>query len=177
MKTILLTIIVIAAVHAALGQTPKEANPNDVSSLDSIMKSIYDVISGDATKPRDWDRFRSLFVPDGNLIPVRKDAKIGTFSVQKYTTNGYAERASGYFAKEGFFERETARRVEQYGHIAHVFSTYESRHALTDKTPFARGINSFQLFFDGKRWWVVNIFWDAETTDNPIPEKYLKTIN
>lgn len=38
-----------------------------------------------------------------------------------------------------------------------------------------RGINSFQLMNDGKRWWVVTIFWEAETPENPIPEKYLKT--
>src|SRR5215813_8743656 len=133
-------LVLAASINA---QTVKEANPADVSSLDAIMHSIYDVISGDAGKPRDWDRFRSLFVPDGRLIPVRKNADTGAFSLQKYTTDEYAQRASAFFAKEGFFEREAARRVEQYGHIAHVFSTYESRHALADKTPFARGINSF----------------------------------
>lgn len=177
MKKIILTIFVgLAAIHCAAAQTPKAADPADVSSLDAIMKSVYDVISGDAGKPRDWDRFRSLFATDGRLIPVRKDPKTGTFSLQKYTPDEYVQRASAFFAKEGFYERETAHRVEQYGHIAHVFSTYESRHAPTDKTPFARGINSFQLFYDGKRWWVVTIYWDAETPENPIPEKYLKSV-
>ena len=154
-------------------QTVKEANPADVSSLDAIMRSVYDVISGDAGKPRDWDRFRSLCAADARLIPVRKDAKTGAFSLQKYTPDEYIDRASVFFAKEGFFEREAARRVEQYGHIAHVFSTYESRHAASDKTPFARGINSFQLFYDGKRWWVVTIYWDGERPDNPLPPQYL----
>ena len=78
------------------------------------------------------------------------------------------------FAKEGFFESELARRVEMYGSIAHVFSTYESRHAAGDK-PFARGINSFQLLNDGKRWWVVTIYWQAETPENPLPKEYLKS--
>lgn len=177
MKKIILTIFVgLIAIHCAAAQTPKAADPADVSSLDAIMKAVYDVISGDAGKPRDWDRFRSLFATDGRLIPVRKDQKTGTFSLQKYTPDEYVQRASAFFAKEGFYERETAHRVEQYGHIAHVFSTYESRHAPTDKTPFARGINSFQLFYDGKRWWVVTIYWDAETPENPIPEKYLKSV-
>ena len=174
-KTILTIFIALAAVHAGFAQTTKEANPADVSSLDAIMKSVYDVISGDAGKPRDWDRFRSLFANDARLIPVRKDPQSGSFSIQKYTAEEYIQRASGFFAKEGFYEREAARRVEQYGHIAHVFSTYESRHAASDKTPFARGINSFQLFNDGKRWWVVTIYWDAETPDSPIPQKYLKS--
>jgi hypothetical protein len=26
---------------------------------------------------------------------------------------------------------------------------------------------------DGKRWWVVTIFWQAEDPANPIPKQYL----
>jgi hypothetical protein len=26
---------------------------------------------------------------------------------------------------------------------------------------------------DGRRWWVVTVFWDSERPDNRIPEKYL----
>jgi hypothetical protein len=45
---------------------------------------------------------------------------------------------------------------------------------LNDPKPFARGINSFQLIHDGKRWWVLTIFWEGERPDNPIPQKYIK---
>ena len=79
--------------------------------------------------------------------------------------------------KEGFFERELARRTDVYGNIAQVFSTYQSFHTKTDKTPFTRGINSFQLLNDGKRWWVLTIYWQGETPENPIPKEYLKTKN
>ena len=65
--------------------------------------------------------------------------------------------------------------MEQFGHITHVFSTYESFHSPSDKQPFARGINSFQLFNDGKRWWVVTIYWQQETPEIQIPKEYLKT--
>ena len=79
--------------------------------------------------------------------------------------------------KDGFFEREIARTVETYGNIAHVFSTYETFHSMSEKKPFMRGINSFQLLNDGKRWWVLTIYWQAETPENPIPKKYLKSRN
>jgi hypothetical protein len=77
--------------------------------------------------------------------------------------------------KNGFHEREVARHVDQYGNIAQVFSTYASFHKSDDKDPFMRGINSFQLFNDGKRWWVVTIYWQAETKEVPIPAEYLKS--
>jgi hypothetical protein len=76
--------------------------------------------------------------------------------------------------KEGFFEKEAARKTEQFGQIAHVFSTYESRHTPDDQKPFQRGINSFQLMNDGTRWWIVTIFWEGEDEKNPLPQKYLK---
>jgi len=70
-------------------------------------------------------------------------------------------------------EREAARTAERYGNIMQIFSTYESRHDAKDAQPFARGINSFQLFYDGTRWWVVTIYWLEETPDNPLPKEFL----
>src|SRR5204863_438347 len=78
-----------------------------------------------------------------------------------------------YFTEHGFYEKEIARCTEQFGHIAHVWSTYESRHNADDPTPFMRGINSIQLFYDGARWWIVTIYWQQESTEHPVPEKYL----
>jgi len=169
--------MVLTAASMTLAQNAKEANPTDVSSLDSIMKAVYDVISGDAGKARDWDRFRTLFHTDARLIPTGKNPQTGVVTARVLTPEDYIKRSEPFLVKEGFFEREIARRVEQYGNIVHVFSTYESRHKADDKTPFARGINSFQLYNDGKRWWVLTIFWEGETKDNPIPKKYITSSN
>lgn len=148
------------------------ANPADVASIDAIVAAVYDVISGPAGKKRDWDRMRSLFVPEARLIPTgpRKD---GGYASRALTVENYIARSGEYFEKNGFFERESARRTESFGHIAHVFSTYESRHKADDAQPFQRGINSIQLMNDGTRWWVVTIFWEGADKDTPLPEKYL----
>jgi hypothetical protein len=63
--------------------------------------------------------------------------------------------------------------TRRFGNIAQVFSSYESRHSVNDP-PFARGINSFQLVYDGTRWWIVSILWDEETPTNPIPPEFDK---
>src|SRR5262249_28559076 len=172
---IIVVLLTLFAFHTAMAQTEKEANPADVSSLDAIMKAVYDVISGDAGKPRDWDRFRSLFHKDARLIPAGRNAQTGIIGARVLTPEDYIKRSEPILLKDGFFEREIARRVETYGNITHVFSTYESRHKLTDKEPLIRGINSFQLLNDGKRWWIITIYWQGETPDNPLPKKYLKS--
>lgn len=153
---------------------PPPANPADVASADAIMAATYDVISGPAAQKRDWNRFLSLFVPGARLIPAGPD-KEGKLGTRVITPEEYAKRADAYFLKNGFAEREIARRSERYGHIMQIFSTYESRHDAKDPTPFARGINSFQLFFDGTRWWVVTIYWEEETPGNPLPAEFLKS--
>ena len=155
----------------------KEANPVDVVSIDAIMKAVYEVISGDAGQRRDWDRFRSLFHKDAKMIPSGKNPQTGLTGARFWTAEDYVTRSGPMLERDGFHERELARHVDQYGNIAQVFSTYHAFRKKDDKEPFMRGINSFQLMNDGKRWWVMNIFWLAETPENPIPKEYLKSRN
>lgn len=157
---------------AATAQTPA-ANPADVASIDAILVALYDVISGPAGKERDWNRFRSLFIPGARLIPTRRQPT-GEVEAHVLGVEEFVTAAGKNMAAQGFYERSIANHVEQFGQIAQVFSTYESRHKSDDKQPFVRGINSIQLMNDGKRWWVVTIFWQAEDAHAPIPKQYLK---
>jgi hypothetical protein len=157
-----------AAAPSQEGSAPAKAE--DVDTLEHILAAVYDCISGPAG-PRDWGRFRSLFYSGARLIPTRHQQ--GKLVAQMMSVDDYARGGQAYFDKEGFYEAAVANRVEQWDHIAHVWSTYESRHAKGEK-PFARGINSFQFFHDGSRWWVVTIYWEGEEAGHPLPEKYLK---
>jgi len=151
------------------------ASTGDFSSIDAIIAAVYDGISGPAGRKRDWERERSLFYPGARLIPTSKPDKSGDLAPQMLDLDGFIARVEPYFAENGFYEKEVARRLEQFGQIAHVWSTYESRHNPDDPEPFMRGINSIQLFNDGRRWWIVSIYWQQESDVDPIPEKYLPT--
>jgi len=151
---------------------PPAAKPADVASADAILAALYDVISGPAG-PRDWDRFRSLFVPGARLIPTRHDST-GHVSVVVMSPDDYAKRAGAGFSKNAFYEKQIGKTAETFGAVTQVFSAYASRHAPTDPEPFARGINSIQLFNDGTRWYVVTIYWDSESgSKSKIPAQYL----
>jgi hypothetical protein len=160
-----------SAPTASAPAPASSARPGDVDTVEHIIAAVYDVISGPAG-PRDWDRFRSLYYPGARMVPSRRDDK-GAVTARIFTPDEYASRSQDFFSKEGFFENSVANRVETWEHIAHVWSTYESRHAKGEK-PFARGINSFQLFNDGNRWWILTVYWESEEPTHPLPEKYLK---
>ena len=165
---------------ASPAQTPSaqmpEADPKDVATMDSIVAALYDVISGPAGQKRNWDRFRSLFYPGARMIPTGR-RPTGETVARVSTAEDYITRSSPLLEQNGFFEREISRRTEKFGNIAHLFSTYESRHKAEDEKPFARGINSIQLWNDGKRWWVLTVMWQGEDEKTPLPAEYLKTRN
>jgi hypothetical protein len=172
-KVFILLFVIAVATRSLAGQTDSiPANPNDVSSADALIKAVYDVISGPAGEKRNWDRMRTLFVPDARMIPTGRKAN-GEGARRSMSAEDYITNSGPFLEKNGFFETEIGRKTEQYGNIVHVFSTYESRKLKGDEKPFMRGINSFQLWNDGKRWWVINIMWESETKENPIPEKYI----
>lgn len=171
----------VATIHAQASPAPPAVMPvivtspraatADVESIDAIITALYDVISGGIGQARNWNRMRSLFVPGGKLMPTiqRPDSSIG---MRILGVNDYIAVSGPQLERVGFREREIARRVEQFGHIAHVWSTYEGR-TETDSTVI-RGINSIQLMNDGTRWWVVSVYWEAERPNLPLPPRYLR---
>ncbi|CAG0961053.1 hypothetical protein PHYC_00728 [Phycisphaerales bacterium] len=155
-----------------IGENWPTAKPEDVDSVDAIIKAFYDAPAGAPGQPRDWGRFLSLFVPDARLIAARPGPE-GSSGAMFLPAPDYVEANKTYFEKGGFRDTEIGRRVETFGNMVHVWSTYESRRKADDPAPYIRGINSLQLLKDGKRYWIVNAYWDYEREDNPLPEKYV----
>ena len=140
----------------------------DVASIDGIIRALYEVISGPAGAPRDWDRERGLFFPGARLVPTRPRPEGGAIA-DAFDVEGYIASRSPMFEKDSFFETEIARSTFAFGNIAHVLSSYELSRAPGEK-PFVRGVNSIQLFHDGSRWWVLSMAWDNERPGNPLPQ-------
>ncbi len=143
---------------------------NDVSSVDKIIAALYEVISGEAGAPRDWDRFQYLFGKDAKLIPTTKNAE-GNLQYRTMTPAEYITMFTSRIPT-GFFEKELHKEINEFGSVVHSFSTYVT--SLTaNGLATNRGINSIQLFKDKDRYYIVNIFWCAESMGFPLPEKYL----
>ena len=139
----------------------------DVATMDGIVKAYYAVVNVPAGAPRQWSRDRTLYIADIRFVAIEKN-----LVPQIMTHQQYVDGTDSFFAHNGFFENEIHRVTERFGNIAHVFSTYESRH-LPEGPVVQRGINSIELFWDGKRWWIASAIWDNERPDNPIPAEYL----
>ena len=156
---------------ASPGASQPVAAVADVHTIDAIIAALYRSISGAKGVERDWARFRGLFTLDARLTSTWRRAD-GTWTSATWTPDGYIAMVSESLMREGFFEREVARKTERFGNIAHLFSTYESRDNADDPAPFQRGINSIQLRHDGQRWAIATILWEAESATHAIPDQY-----
>jgi hypothetical protein len=176
MKTIavVLALATAALAPALLAQAPEDKITTQVpacpstATLDLLIKAIDAAVSG----PADQDRtcFRDVMLPDARLMPVGKHLD-GSFAPRILTVDGWIDAVR----KRGsavFYEKQIKVSAETYGHIAHLWSTYETRSTPEGKAD-VRGINSIQAVFDGQRWKVISIEWQAETPDEKVPEKYL----
>lgn len=154
------------------------ANPDDVRTIDGLIEAYYASTSGPAGQARDWERFKSLFLAEAHLIAARPSGAEGGGAMPFImTADNYIASNRTYFEKGGFFDSEVARRTEKFGNIAAVLSTYASRRSEAAPEPYSRGLNSFQLIWDGQRWWIAAVIWEYEREDNPLPARYLQTQN
>ncbi len=165
-KPVVIAILLLSTGLGLFGQAP------NFGTIDGTIACLYRVISGPASAPRDAAVFEALFLPSARLYAVAKDS-MGKEVVREMKPMRFFKGMQKYTSKNGFFESEINRKTERFDQIAHVWSTYESRHSEAEDQPFARGINSIQLFFDGSRWWVSSIYWQDERPNALLPKKYL----
>lgn len=174
--------IAVACAPLAAQQTTPPAQPAaaapaadsaDVASPEAVVVALYDVISGPASQQRDWDRFRSLFLPTARLAFVQP-MRTGEPRLINVTVEEFIRVAGpNYQTGAGFWERGIGQRVERFGSVAHVFTTYETRMAGADAPVAMRGINSVQMIHNQGRWWIANLVFENERPDNPIPPQYV----
>ena len=168
-----LALAVLFATAAMAQTNTPAAQPNQAAcppstTLDELIKAIDDAVSGPAEKDRAC--MRALMLADARLIPVVKQPD-GNYAPHVLTLDGWIDAVSKHTGNI-FYEHQVTYETAVYGHIAHLWSTYEVR-PTPDGKATVRGLNSIQAINDGKSWKVLEIAWEAESPSEPIPEKYL----
>ena len=168
--TVILIAVFFFAKPAAHAQQ-KTAYGDEVGTLDGIIKAYYDVVTVKKGEKVSYERDSLLHVVNASVGMVEK-GKDGKVRVRLITLKQFHQNSDAYLEKDGFYEKEISRKVENFGAIYHVWSTYESRN-VADGPVIERGINSIELYFDGTRFWILSWVFDNESKEQPIPKKYL----
>ena len=166
---LMMVVLLVGSAYAQPGPAaPATAACPRSTTLDELTKALDDAVSG----PRDKDRtcLRELMLPEARLTPVRKQGD--GFAPRVLTVDDWINAVRGQGGGAPFYEKQVKVKLETYGHFAHLWSTYEIRPTPDGKAEVV-GINSVQAIYDGTRWRVLSILWEADTTAGPVPEKYL----
>jgi len=131
---------------------------DNVGTLDGIIKAYYDVVTVKKGEKVSYERDSLLHVAGVRVGSAGIDAK-GNPILQYSTLKEFHRQSDAYMEKNGFEEHETARTVQNIRNIYHVWSSYESRNVAGGKV-IAQGVNSIELFYDGKRFWILGWFYD-----------------
>ncbi len=158
-------------IASNIGESSTAVDQADVSSIDAIVKALYESITFREGKRPNLERLRSLFTPKAPFIRITQDA-VNKMDLDSFLSSFNERIKTG--AMKSFYEGEISRKTHAFGSIAQVFTTYNKGINTEDAESAVQGINSIQLFHDGQRWWISSILWQDETGDKPNPQKYLR---
>ncbi len=147
-----------------------EPRPEDVSTIDGIVRAFYEVISGPPGQAREWGRDATLYLPGITFTPASVDPETGAPRARTIPKQEFIRDSDAWLVEHGFVEREIGRTMTRFGNVAHVWSAYEWETAGGET---GRGVNGIHLFHDGDRWWITHATWDSEREGNPIPPEWI----
>jgi len=163
-KSILIAALILMLSPIAKAQT---VDSLVVSTIDGVINEGLKIISGEKGENRDWEAFRQLFTANAQISVLAHDslgnAQIRTYSLEKFVRIGKA-----FYEGDGFIEYEIGRKIEQYNGIATVFQSYYAKELDLEE----EGINTYQLVFDGKRWWISSLLWTSNRNGVEVPSSY-----
>jgi hypothetical protein len=157
----------LAGAHAgsAMAQAPDAS-----CALPSEPEGIPAALDAAITGPADKDRacMKALLIPEARLMFVSLGAD-GAPTYRIETLDDWIARvkARGHAMLE---EKQLKFRIERYGNIAHLWSSYTLQ---SDGKQVARGINSIQATKEAGGWRATGIMVQAESAAAPLPKEYL----
>ncbi|MEP1034196.1 hypothetical protein [Ekhidna sp.] len=163
-----LTLLFLLISIASIAQ--KSGYEEDAVSVESLTSAYYDCVSGPIGQTRDFDRLRNLFHSNAQLTYSYWSEEEQKNKLMHMDIEEYIEKLD-YLDKKGFYEEELFSKVEMYGSIVQTISTY--KFWMEDKSAEGRGFSSYNLFYDGNRYWILSMFWMMESKKYPIPDEFL----
>ena len=124
-----------------------------------LVEAAYALISGPAGAPRDWARWRGLYLPDARMLRTVVDPR-GRPRAMRFGLDEYIADVAPRFAASGFHEVQVGWHAERFGAVMSARSVYEARRDPADRELLKRGVNFIHLYDDGTRWWIASVVWD-----------------
>jgi hypothetical protein len=168
MKKILIVLLILTSTNLT-AQKKILTDTIPVNSISGIVKKMLSMVSGEKGKARDWEAFRNLFLPTANFTVLNNNDS-NEQPVETVSLEEFIRLMHDQYYEEGYLEYEISKVVDEYNGIANVFQSFYGKDSENRQE---KGINSYQLVFFKKRWWIANIVWTTDSNGVQVPKKYL----
>lgn len=168
-QTVALGLILTAGVGASFLQAQTASEQEALETADGVVTEIYDLVSFEAGGMPDWDKVRSMFIPEAVVVLRTSREATTVFSVDGFIEDfvNFVERSPA--GEMGFTEKILNMKSMVFGDMAHVLVLYEA-HITGSQRPPTQGVDSFSLIKKDGRWCIAAITNELPTADRPIPE-------
>ena len=156
-----LSILLLSLLFSTLAL----AQENNLASIDGIVNELLDQITIEKGEKMDTTAIRNLFHPSA-ILAVADSSGAESVSIANFLV-----LLKDPYYEAGYLEQELHKIVHEYNGIAQVFQSFYGKDSEGMEE---KGINSYQLVYYEKRWWIISLLWTIESKDSKIPSQYLK---
>lgn len=153
----------VESYHEAIKS--EDVPPDDVNSIDSVIKALYEGFSFEPGQSPNWNRLHALFLPGARLIMTKGDTHTTFFDFDSFRELFEESMENSEVKSSGSQTLEITRKTEEFGNIVQAWSTFETKYGQDESAKSVKGVNSIQLVKATDRFWIVNLHWDMEPSD------------
>lgn len=145
------------------------AQKNQETSF-SIVEDLYNYVSVKKGEVHDWDKVRSLFIPEATILLRSSRTETSLFDLDGFVAD-FVKFVSDYkIISTGFTERIVSKEVFEFGDIAHILVLYEVNIPVEGFKP-QQGIDSIQLIRKDGEWKIFSIVNEVPKPGQAIPDR------
>jgi len=162
-------VVLAVSLCANLLQAQVTSTPSVSDTPEDVAAGIYDMVSFEAGETPDWDKVRSMFIPEA-VVVLRTSREASTvFSLEGFVGDFVNFIENSPAGDSGFTETVVRLKSMTFGDMAHVLVLYEAQITGSPRGP-QQGVDNFSLIKKDGRWLIVSITNEIPTADRPIPE-------
>lgn len=159
----ILSLVLVSVVGTPTAGQVDEA----LTTAEGVVAELYDLVTFDPGTTPDWDRARSLFLPEAVVVIRSSRDSNSVFSVDGWVGDFVHFITEQNVEARGFIERIVTMKTVVFKDVAHIFVVFEA--GFPDSERFPRGVDSIQLVKRRGRWWIASILNEWPDRNNPIP--------
>jgi hypothetical protein len=161
--------VLITMALSTTGHVLAQSTSHDdaLTTAEGVVAELYDIVTFDPGTSPDWDRARSLFLPEAVVVLRTGRETTAQFTVEAWVADFEHFIEERDVVETGFIEAIVKTKPWVFKDVAQILVLYEAGFPNDERRQY--GIDAFSLVKQDGRWWISGILNEIPDRENPIP--------